>query len=143
MRTQDQYSEIDKEVRNVALALHSSSRPEPSERSLKKRPIEVISDSGGSSKRPRPTVLDLTIEDDQVKFINTTDRSSSSKPGLNPQSRGSYKLDDPSKLLTRFRIKTKKLNKKSEYQILYFPMTNPLTQSERMERREVVSTKIC
>ncbi|KAF9532353.1 peptidase family C78-domain-containing protein [Crepidotus variabilis] len=43
----------------------------------------------------------------------------------------------------KFRLDLKNLSKKKEYQILYFPMTAPLTEYERKERKDVVrSTRI-
>ncbi|KAF9456722.1 peptidase family C78-domain-containing protein [Collybia nuda] len=44
--------------------------------------------------------------------------------------------------LNRFRLDARKFGKK-QYQILYFPMTAPLTTQERMQRKDVVSTKFC
>ena len=34
------------------------------------------------------------------------------------------------------------VSKKKEYQILYFPMTAPLTDQEKMQMKEVISIKI-
>uniref|UniRef100_D8PVW8 UFSP1/2/DUB catalytic domain-containing protein n=1 Tax=Schizophyllum commune (strain H4-8 / FGSC 9210) TaxID=578458 RepID=D8PVW8_SCHCM len=42
-----------------------------------------------------------------------------------------------------FRKDGKQLNKKDSYQILYFPLTPPLTEAEKMQRRVVYSTRIC
>ncbi|KAL1730260.1 peptidase family C78-domain-containing protein [Schizophyllum commune] len=42
-----------------------------------------------------------------------------------------------------FRKDGKQLNKKDSYQILYFPLTPPLTEAEKMRRRVVYSTRIC
>ncbi|KAL1687316.1 peptidase family C78-domain-containing protein [Schizophyllum commune] len=42
-----------------------------------------------------------------------------------------------------FRKDGKQLNKKDSYQILYFPLTPPLTETEKMRRRVVYSTRIC
>jgi hypothetical protein len=46
-----------------------------------------------------------------------------------------------SKILTPFRLNTKQLGKKDRYQILYFPLTEPLTEQERLACRVVVSDK--
>ncbi|KAL1722600.1 peptidase family C78-domain-containing protein [Schizophyllum commune] len=42
-----------------------------------------------------------------------------------------------------FRKYGKQLNKKDSYQILYFPLTPPLTEAEKLRRRVVYSTRIC
>ncbi|KAL1683558.1 peptidase family C78-domain-containing protein [Schizophyllum commune] len=42
-----------------------------------------------------------------------------------------------------FRKDGKQLNKKDSYQILYFPLTLPLTEAEKVRRRVVYSTRIC
>jgi len=45
-------------------------------------------------------------------------------------------------MLKKFRLDPKVLSKKKQYQILYFPMTAPLTDREKMQRKEVTSIKI-
>ncbi|TFK42761.1 peptidase family C78-domain-containing protein [Crucibulum laeve] len=116
-------------------------------------------------KRPRPylpdnDVLDLTGEDDfagtsskqQAQHIRggahqasdddvvIVDRSSgNNKTRKTPEKR---KNEDPQALLKRFRLDNKKLGKKNKYQILYFPMTAPLTEWERQARKNVTSTKL-
>ncbi|KAF9001936.1 peptidase family C78-domain-containing protein [Cyathus striatus] len=45
-------------------------------------------------------------------------------------------------LLKRFIVDDKAFRSKDQYQILYFPMTNPLTESERLGRKIVTSTKM-
>ncbi|KAF8906000.1 peptidase family C78-domain-containing protein [Gymnopilus junonius] len=45
-------------------------------------------------------------------------------------------------IVKKFRLEPKALGKKKEYQILYFPMTAPLTDYERMQRKEVQSIRI-
>ncbi|PPQ74213.1 hypothetical protein CVT26_004504 [Gymnopilus dilepis] len=45
-------------------------------------------------------------------------------------------------MLKKFRLDPKALGKKKEYQILHFPMTAPLTDYERMQRKVVRSTRI-
>ncbi|KAJ3523640.1 hypothetical protein NMY22_g11347 [Coprinellus aureogranulatus] len=44
--------------------------------------------------------------------------------------------------LQMFRISLKALEKHKQYQVLYFPMTAPLSESERLQRRTPVSTKV-
>ncbi|PPQ78523.1 hypothetical protein CVT25_011795 [Psilocybe cyanescens] len=45
-------------------------------------------------------------------------------------------------MIKKFRLEPKRLQKKKQYQILYFPMSAPLTDHERMQLKEVRSTKI-
>ncbi|KDQ33781.1 hypothetical protein PLEOSDRAFT_152572 [Pleurotus ostreatus PC15] len=49
----------------------------------------------------------------------------------------------PSQVLVSFRLESKKLGNKKEYQILYFPMTAPLTEKEQNARKVVRSTRYC
>ncbi|TRM57596.1 peptidase family C78-domain-containing protein [Schizophyllum amplum] len=50
---------------------------------------------------------------------------------------------DLSQTMRFFRKDAKQLNKKDSYQILYFPLTPPLTEAQRESRRAVYSTRIC
>ncbi|KAL6309032.1 peptidase family C78-domain-containing protein [Sparassis latifolia] len=49
---------------------------------------------------------------------------------------------DPSKVLRIFRLSTTTLRRKDKYQILYFPLEDPLTESERRARRVVTSAVV-
>ncbi|PCH38291.1 DUF1671-domain-containing protein [Wolfiporia cocos MD-104 SS10] len=49
---------------------------------------------------------------------------------------------DWSKVLNIVRLSASMLRKKRRYQILYFPLTEPLTESERWARRELTCVKI-
>ncbi|KAI0797845.1 peptidase family C78-domain-containing protein [Abortiporus biennis] len=50
---------------------------------------------------------------------------------------------NPTNILKLFRVSAKSLSRKDKYQILYFPLTDPLTDSQRLSRRVVTSQKIC
>jgi len=52
-------------------------------------------------------------------------------------------MSDPKKVLRLFRVSPKKLAKKSMYQVLWCPMEDPLTESDKQARREVTSHHIC
>ncbi|KAI9466004.1 peptidase family C78-domain-containing protein [Lactarius psammicola] len=43
---------------------------------------------------------------------------------------------DPKKVLKLFRVDEKKLAKRNKYQVLWFPMEDPLTESDKQARRE-------
>jgi len=45
-------------------------------------------------------------------------------------------------MLKKFRLDPKRLSKKKQYQILYFPMTPPLTDREKMQKKEVTCLKM-
>ncbi|KAI0670529.1 peptidase family C78-domain-containing protein [Trametes maxima] len=49
---------------------------------------------------------------------------------------------NPGEVLKFFRIDAKSLRKKDKYQILYFPLNDPLTEKEKLRRRIVTSEKI-
>jgi len=50
---------------------------------------------------------------------------------------------DPKKVLKLFRVDQKKLAKKKKYQVLWCPMGDPLTESDKQARREVTSDQVC
>jgi len=50
---------------------------------------------------------------------------------------------DPRKVLRLFRVDQKKLAKKGRYQVLWCPMEDPLTESDKLARREVTSDHVC
>jgi len=50
---------------------------------------------------------------------------------------------DPRKVLRLFRVDQKKLAKKDRYQVLWCPMEDPLTESDKLARREVTSDHVC
>ncbi|KAH9966445.1 peptidase family C78-domain-containing protein [Russula dissimulans] len=52
-------------------------------------------------------------------------------------------MSDPRKVLKLFRVRPKTLAKKSKYQVLWCPMEDPLTESDKQARREVTSDYIC
>jgi len=49
---------------------------------------------------------------------------------------------DALKTVNFFRTNLSKLNKNDEYQILYFPLTDPLTEGEKLSRRVVTSERV-
>lgn len=108
----------------------------------------------GSAKRLRASPL----EDDNVIVIEDPDPEEGASK-VEPQrhdSRRRTKVDkgrvrtgetgevsDPKKILKSFRVDEKKLAKRDKYQVLWFPMEDPLTESDKQARREVISEHIC
>ncbi|KZT11443.1 DUF1671-domain-containing protein, partial [Laetiporus sulphureus 93-53] len=54
----------------------------------------------------------------------------------------SQKQPDLTKVLNVFRLRANKLKKKRLYQVLYFPLTDPLSEDERWARRELTCLKV-
>lgn len=48
---------------------------------------------------------------------------------------------DPAKVVNFFRVNIQRLSKHDEYQVLYFPMTDPLTEHEKRQRVVVTSER--
>ncbi|KAF5386831.1 hypothetical protein D9615_001679 [Tricholomella constricta] len=86
-----------------------------------------------STKRARFSTMDLIhLDDNGAEVFVVTDSQDSQlleEPRKPASEMGGAKLRQ---LLERVRLDTKKLGKKKEYQILYFPMTAPLTERARL-----------
>ncbi|KAI0306762.1 hypothetical protein B0F90DRAFT_810240 [Multifurca ochricompacta] len=81
------------------------------------------------------------------KFIENTARGLHKCRGvMTDRSRvkatGDEKVLDPRKVLGSFRVDQKKLAKKNKYQVLWFPMGDPLTESDKQARWEVISEHV-
>ncbi|KII88718.1 hypothetical protein PLICRDRAFT_141216 [Plicaturopsis crispa FD-325 SS-3] len=134
-----------RELRDASLT--SSSAPASSSRSQQsvsarangKRKASV--QSASSSKRvrggSRESVYDVDADDDEVEIVSESHRGGSAE-----QVAGDERLD-ASETVKFFRLNPKKLGRKNQYQILYFPLTDPLTESERLSKKCVTSTRIC
>ncbi|KAI0807167.1 peptidase family C78-domain-containing protein [Fomes fomentarius] len=77
----------------------------------------------------------IVIEDDEDDAEN---RSNANKLSIQ---RNSLDVLDPNEVLKLFRIAPKALRRHKQYQILWFPLTDPLTEEEKMRRRVVTSQK--
>ncbi|KDR81438.1 hypothetical protein GALMADRAFT_239342 [Galerina marginata CBS 339.88] len=126
------------EIRNAAIAEYSLARQDSSSALNQGTSGQ---DTSGSLKRKRSGTLSSTQE--------KAGKQSSHKPpsplknGLSLENTSREgKEPDFYTMVKKFRLEPKNLSKKKEYQILYFPMTAPLTDYERMQRKEVRSTKI-
>ncbi|KAF8797859.1 hypothetical protein BYT27DRAFT_7236821 [Phlegmacium glaucopus] len=93
---------------------------------LRKEKSPRIGEDGHSKPPSKETSTNATSHAKQGSSKNTP------KDGLDLYS-----------ILKKFRLDPKSLSKNKEYQILYFPMTAPLTDREKMERKaKVTSIKI-
>ncbi|PPQ64011.1 hypothetical protein CVT24_009385 [Panaeolus cyanescens] len=70
-----------------------------------------------------------------------SDENSPQKAGPSKRRVDIWRPDETS-FLKAFRLQPFKVGKKNEYQILYFPMTLPLSEAQRLESKEVRSTKV-
>ncbi|KAH9001470.1 DUF1671-domain-containing protein [Lactarius akahatsu] len=109
--------------------------------------------SDSSAKRPRSSPLG----DDNVIVIEDSEPEEGASTKVGPQSHDSgtkvdkwlvktgenRKVLDTKKTLKLFRVDEKKLAKKDKYQVLWFPMEDPLTESDKQARREVTSERVC
>jgi len=110
----------------------------------------------GSAKRPCAG----PIRDDNVIVIEDSEPEEGGGSKVEPQQRHegrqrtkvdkgnvktgeSEKILDSKKILKSFRVDEKKLAKRDKYQVLWFPMEDPLTESDKQARREVKSEHVC
>ncbi|KAH9030674.1 DUF1671-domain-containing protein, partial [Lactarius pseudohatsudake] len=123
-------------------------------RSHKKRATPGGRRHGDSSaKRPHSSPLG----DDNVIVIEDSEPEEGASTKVGPQSHDSrtkvekwlvktgenIKVLDTKKTLNLFRVDEKKLAKRDKYQVLWFPMEDPLTESDKQARREVISEHVC
>lgn len=106
-----------------------------------------------SAKRPRSS----PPGDDNVIVVEDSEPEEGASTKVGPQCHdsrtkvekwrakiGEYaKVLDTKKTLKLFRVDEKKLAKKDKYQVLWFPMEDPLTESDKQARREVISEQVC
>jgi hypothetical protein len=107
----------------------------------------------GSAKRPHASsVIDTTVLEDskpeeggsKVDTQQPHDSRQRKKVDKGDKRTGeSKKVLDSKKILRLFRINEKRLAKRDKYQVLWFPMGDPLTESDKQTRREVISDQFC
>ncbi|KAF7974549.1 hypothetical protein HWV62_11898, partial [Athelia sp. TMB] len=84
----------------------------------------------------------IVIDDDDEMVAEPTPQAEPSTPTRSPKKPRPEDAFDALEIVNLFKIDPKTLGKKNEYQILYFPMDAPLSEHERLARKEVFSTKI-
>ncbi|TBU65997.1 peptidase family C78-domain-containing protein [Dichomitus squalens] len=115
--------------------LHNVLHPVETMKSRKRKSPEP---QGGSPKRKRggnTGSREVIVIDD-----NDDDHRKVKPPSSSNQS--TFDALSPADVLKVFRLDAKTLNKNKKYQILYFPMTEPLSEAEKLNRRIVTSEKI-
>ncbi|KAH9997516.1 peptidase family C78-domain-containing protein [Russula vinacea] len=114
-----------------------------------KKPFQPRSERAGPSAEGRgesPPKRRRTgpIEDD---VISVSQRNNSGHGAMTEIEAGKVGRDertlDPRTVLKPFRVDQKILAKKNKYQVLWCPMEDPLTESDKQARREVISEHAC
>ncbi|EKM55631.1 uncharacterized protein PHACADRAFT_173790 [Phanerochaete carnosa HHB-10118-sp] len=138
---------ISPDIRRAALAKRGGSNaatnpPQKahfSPKKLFKRVLHPHTNNGGNFAGDRQQAKRIRAGDvDDIIVVN------SDSEGEGPSQSTSSRVEevDLAKVLKTFRLSASSLAKKDKYQILYFPMTAPLSDSERLQRRVVTSKKI-
>jgi len=136
----------DTEIRGIALAEYSKSHLVPQGTSPA-TPTRDQMESSSILKRKRSVDSFLhkptTDENNKAPSNKSPARFSTSvKNGLSKIG-VSRKVDpDLYEIVKKFRLEPKKLQKKKQYQILYFPVAAPLSENERKQKKQVTSIKI-
>ncbi|KAJ6618321.1 peptidase family C78-domain-containing protein [Mycena sp. CBHHK59/15] len=142
-----------KRLRQAGLDIFSSLAPHHNDAATatsSKRPAAALalSNAGaGPSKRARSDARGGHQEnDDEVQIIHDSRDENILVKG-NGLQKSLVKEDDGDKVSTSnvlkfFRVDHKKLQKKKDYQILYFPLTNPLTDAQKRKGKDIMSEKI-
>lgn len=104
-----------KRRQRAALNELKSKRSRSGDRRVDDDGVIIISDSEGHSSEPEQTYVKPTAGEDPP----------------------------PADVLSFFRVIPRKIELKTQYQILYFPLHDPLDDVERLSKKVVVSHKVC
>jgi len=87
-----------------------------------------------NAKRPRSNVDD----EDEIIVVGESRKTDDA------HQKGKDKVEDFNfnDVLKPFRLELQKLKRKDQYQILYFPLDEPLSEKQRLSRKEVISAKV-
>ncbi|KIP09247.1 hypothetical protein PHLGIDRAFT_126409 [Phlebiopsis gigantea 11061_1 CR5-6] len=137
---------VPSDIRELALAStaseggSSSYSPRKSHASPKKVLQRILHpQSSGNTLQSKNKAKRLRAGDEVIILDSDSDcddSGSSRKPASPPPE------IKPSKILNVFRVSPSNIARKDKYQILYFPMTAPLTDEERHQRKVVTSKKV-
>jgi len=115
-----------------------------------KRRVSDASSPNNKSKRPRLGATDDDGDDDVIIIDDPMGGQENQIPKLQPQQQQKKKIElspeeqlKPVDIVNFFRLDPKALGRKKEYQILYFPLDEPLSRNDQLARKEVHSTRIC
>ncbi|PIL23853.1 hypothetical protein GSI_13604 [Ganoderma sinense ZZ0214-1] len=93
---------------------------------------------GGKRKRESSGNRDVIIIDDD----EDEDRGCKAKPPSSSHQQLDFDTLSPAEVLKIFRLDNKMLRKNKKYQVLWFPMTEPLTEAQKLNRQIVTSEKV-
>ncbi|KAI8998781.1 peptidase family C78-domain-containing protein [Trametes punicea] len=119
--------------------LHKMLHPVETIKSKKRKSLDPPS-ALTSPKRKRPR--DDAVPTDGEVIVIDSDTEDDEKPSRSEAKAAHPDELNPNAVLKVFRINTKSLKKKDKYQILYFPLDDPLTDAEKRRRRVVTSEKV-
>ncbi|KAG1835721.1 peptidase family C78-domain-containing protein [Suillus variegatus] len=135
-------------MRRAAIAGPSSVVWEQSRTNQVLQSVVHPTSNGRSSKLKRPSSsFDIqrhkrsksSESDNDIIIVEDSDTPRSDQgSGISPGQTQLLTLD-PSNVVNHFRLGTRKLQRKQNYQILYFPMTDPWSIEERNKRKVVTS----
>lgn len=135
-------------IRQIGLQYHNPAKPVGPARSFlplsdtfKSRKRKSPEPHGGGGKRKREGssgVRDVIVIDDDEDET----RDCKAKPPSTSQQRPDFDTLSPPEVLKIFRLDMKMLRRNNKYQILWFPMTEPLTEAEKLNQQVVTSEKI-
>ncbi|KAH9901238.1 peptidase family C78-domain-containing protein [Cubamyces lactineus] len=119
--------------------IHKVMHPVETIKSKKRKSLEPPPDS---SKRQRPSDPGARSTGEVIVIgSDSEEEKETSAPASRAKATQSDELN-PNDVLKVFRIQPKSLKKKDKYQILYFPLSDPLTEQEKRRRRIVTSEKV-
>ncbi|TFK25036.1 hypothetical protein FA15DRAFT_591235, partial [Coprinopsis marcescibilis] len=116
---------ISGELQQLALSQHPQAEASPADDE-----VEIVSET-----------LQIPDSDDEIIITGYKPSKRVNKP-TNASSLDSKTFDHQA-IIRPFRLGTKKLGTKNQYQILAFPLTDPLSEKDMQRCKVVKSTKIC
>jgi hypothetical protein len=139
-------------MRRAAIAGASSVVWEQSRTNQVLQSVMHPTSNGRSSKLKRPSSSSDMQQhkrtksselDDEIVIVEDSDTAKNNqRSGVSLGQTQSWTLD-PSNVVNHFRLGMSKLRRKQNYQILYFPMTDPWSIEERDKRKVVTSISYC
>ncbi|KAI9064277.1 DUF1671-domain-containing protein [Trametes sanguinea] len=123
---------------SVSEVVHKVMHPVETIKSKKRKSLESPPDESGP-KRTRPSDPAARIAADVIVIESDSEDEKPTTSSTKAAQPDELDLNDVLKL---FRIDAKFLKKKDKYQILYFPLEEPLTEQQKCERRIVESAYV-
>ncbi|EIW60199.1 uncharacterized protein TRAVEDRAFT_164804 [Trametes versicolor FP-101664 SS1] len=144
----DPSKRIPSNIRQAGLRYHDPQRlgeaASSSSRVLHKvmHPVETMKSKKRKSVERDAAVPKRKRLSDPGDVIDISDTEEEKPPAGPSKAPVSHDEPDFGAVLKFFRVSLSSLNKKNKYQILYFPLEEPLTEQEKLRRRIVTSEKV-